>query len=87
VDLGVAGETIVAGLIDFSYGRARIKTDGMVPVKAGDTVDFNINLFRHGLESGAVPCTVVWVSDSEIEVRFSRAPRLTVGELQALLDD
>ncbi len=87
VELGTSSGKATVSLIDFSSGGARIKTHGKTTADAGDTVDFNIRLTERGLETGAVPCTVVWAGDDEIEVRFPGSPGFTVGEMQTILDN
>lgn len=87
VELGTTAGKTVASLIDFSSRGARVKTHGKAHAATGDTVDFNIRLTKRGLETGAVPCTVTWAGDDEIEVKFPGASGFTVSDMQTYLDN
>ncbi len=86
-----AGGTQTSDAVTFSTtafaAMITFKADNSGTPAAGDTVDFNIRLTERGLETGAVPCTVVWAGDDEIEVRFPGSPGFTVGEMQTILDN
>ena len=87
VELGTDSGKALASLIDFSSQGARVKTETRVAAATGDTVQFNIHLTKRGLETGSVPCKVIWATDNEIEVRFPGAPGFTVSEMQTIIDN
>ena len=85
VEVRHEGGNLLARLIDISPFGARIAVArGKELLYAmGQAVGVNVRLTDKGVESGAIPGTVNWVQDGEIEVAFARPLTMGARDLQA----